>query len=110
MLIDLNKKAQSNMFWIIIAAVIALVVMIVLMIMFTGKTSKLEGGLSGCESKSGVCISSESNCPKNTLKTTAFECTDNNVCCVGAAKSCNNVDDCGSGESCVTYGTGSYCN
>lgn len=102
MLIDLNKKAQSNMFWIIIAAVIALVVMIVLMIMFTGKTSTLEGGLADCESKSGVCVSGN-DCPKGTLKTSTFECTEGNLCCIGAPTSCSNDDDCGINERCDKY-------
>ena len=42
----MGKRGQSNMFWIIIAAVIALVVMIVLLLLFTGKTNMLEKPLT----------------------------------------------------------------
>jgi len=44
------------MWWIIIGAVIALVVMIILMVMFTGKSNKLEIGLMSCEGKGGTCL------------------------------------------------------
>ena len=92
------------MFWIIIAAVIALVVMIVLMIMFTGKTSTLEGGLADCESKSGVCVNGP-DCPKNTMKTGTFECPAGSPsqCCVGSATSCDGDADCGDGKCINRY-------
>ena len=62
-----GKKAQQNMFWIVIGAVIALVVMIILIVMFTGKTGALETGLLDCESKGGICDYSSEDCkdPKN---------------------------------------------
>ncbi len=50
------KKADANMWWIIIGAVIALVVLVVLMVLFTGKTTILERGLLDCESKGGECL------------------------------------------------------
>lgn len=75
------------MWWIIIGAVIALVVMIILMMIFTGKTADLEKGLSGCESKGGICISANiytsNGCPVRTVKVN-FECAvDSDVCCLG---------------------------
>jgi hypothetical protein len=85
--LKMSKKASANMWWIIIGAVIALVVMIILMVMFTGKTSKLEGGLSACEGKGGICAKG-TICPANTLKATAFDCTQGSVCCLGAPKLC----------------------
>jgi hypothetical protein len=87
--IKMNNKAQSNMFWIIIGAVIALIVMIVLLLLFTGKTSILEGGVSGCEGKSGVCLdpddADDSTKPCGDGKLEApFDCSDSSkICCVG---------------------------
>lgn len=79
------KKAAAQMWWIIIGAVIALVVLVVLMVIFTGRTTILERGLSECEGKAGICVS-DLNCPQNTLKTTAFSCKGNLLCCVGSPK------------------------
>lgn len=101
---DLGKKAQQNMFWIVIGAVIALVVMIILIVMFTGKTGALEGGLLDCESKGGVCEFSDSaeckksdNFPKSEgysgedggTVASAFQCSGTNtgnVCCFPPSK------------------------
>lgn len=83
----LHKKGDASMWWIIIGAVIALVVLIILMVIFTSKTSKLEGGLSDCQGKGGVCMDIQQSCPKNTLKSTAFDCSNNANCCIGAPKS-----------------------
>ena len=92
-----GRKASANMWWIIIGAVIALVVMIILMVMFTSKTQAVEGGLTDCEGKGGICISGENNpCPDNTLSSSAFSCTNSAKCCLGSPKEfvageCNNV-------------------
>jgi len=82
-----NKKASANMWWIIIGAVIALVVMIILMVMFSGKSNKLESGLSGCESKGGICVQGK-NCPKSTLSASTFDCNKAGyeLCCLGNPK------------------------
>lgn len=77
------KKASADMWWIIIGAVIALVVMIVLMVMFTGKGSKLEGGLLDCESKGGECVGTPYDCmnidgTKGTISS-AFDCTKSRI-------------------------------
>ncbi len=81
-----SKKAQQNMFWIVIGAVIALVVMIILIVMFTGKTGTLEGGLLDCESKGGDCSYSSSESCKEAggTVTSAFSCSGediDNICC-----------------------------
>lgn len=80
------KKADANMWWIIIGAVIALVVMVVLMIMFTDKTTTVEGGLLDCESKGGTCVG-ETTCRINYQGTvsSAFTCPDKAKpeCCFG---------------------------
>ena len=85
----MNSKGDANMWWIIIGAVVALVVMIVLMVMFTGKSNKLEGGLSACDSKGGKCIVGTA-CPGNSLPG-PFDCLDadgkSQVCCIGNPKS-----------------------
>ena len=77
----MNNKGQSNMFWIIIGAVLALVVMIILLLLFTGKTNTLEDGVSGCAGKGGHCRSS---CPADELSA-PFDCPvgDEDVCCIG---------------------------
>ncbi len=109
------KKASANMWWIIIGAVIALVVMIILMVMFTDQTNTLEGGLSACDSKGGICVSSikigptaVNNCPANTFRTDAFDCGTDQDCCIGAPKKCDNLNPCGKGEECV-LAIGGYC-
>ncbi len=73
----LNKKGSANMWWIIIGEVIALVVMIILMVMFTGKSNKLEIGLMSCVGKGGDCTLTPSQC-KDTEGTVsyAFECSE----------------------------------
>lgn len=80
----MNSKADANMWWIIIGAVIALVVLIVLMVIFTEKTGRLGGGLSDCEGKGGVCAADL--CPGGTLSTSAFDCKSGQKCCLGSPK------------------------
>ncbi|MBU0470173.1 MAG: hypothetical protein KKA62_05615 [Nanoarchaeota archaeon] len=101
------KKASADMWWIIIGAVIALVVMIVLMVMFSGKTSKVETGLSACEGKGGVCVFENEECPSNTLRSTVFDCGQENECCIGTPKECTGTKGC---EDCVSDSKGkSWC-
>ena len=105
------KRGSSEMWWIIIGAVIALVVLIILIMMFTGKVGPLNEGLSECEGKGGVC-SSNSICPKGTLSSDAFDCKDSGSCCLGAPKECTtNQEVCGTAGNCQDYPNGkSYCN
>jgi len=103
----MNRKADANMWWIIIGAVIALVVMIILMVMFTGKSGKLEGGLLDCQSKGGSCLSS---CPENTLESVAFSCSGSDQkCCLSSLKktgaSCDTNAECINGV-CTKVGSG----
>lgn len=87
-----SLKGNANMWWIIIGAVIALVVMIVLMVMFTSKTSRVEGGLLDCESKGGSCQWATSSECREIGKGTpsgAFECKGDwkdYICCFGSEK------------------------
>jgi hypothetical protein len=113
----LSKKASANMWWIIIGAVIALVVMIILMVMFTGKGTKLESGLSDCEGKGGICIDNTFKCPAGSLESsTAFECKVGK-CCIGLPKTCktdNVAGDCGpvakwACKPAISGGTKNYC-
>jgi hypothetical protein len=92
------KKGSANMWWIIIGAVIALVVMIILMVMFTGKSNKLELGLMSCEGKDGICNLNPQEC-KDTGGTVsyAFECSEeqkggkaNARCCFKGDKKTDN--------------------
>ena len=87
----LNKKADANMWWIIIGAVIALVVLIILMVIFTGKSNKLEGGLLDCESKSGKCIDENSCRALDGTVSSAFDCSGSKtnpagICCFPGKK------------------------
>lgn len=91
----MTKKASADMWWIIIGAVIALVVLIVLIVIFTDKTGAFKSGLSDCEGKGGLCLTS---CPANTLKTTAFSCSGEKVCCLGSSRSC--AEGCATDEEC----------
>ena len=113
----MNTKGDANIWWIIIGAVIALVVLIVIILIFTKNTTDLGKGLSGCESKSGVCAS-PGFCPTNTLTASAFTCTSGNECCVGSPQECcvSSPQECGgallgcpSGQDCIKYGQKSYC-
>ena len=90
----MNHRADANMWWIIIGAVLALVVMIILMVLFTGKTRPLDQGLSECKSKGGVCVTSRSLCPSNTLKSSVFGCDQGGDCCVGSPRQYTNVQGC----------------
>ncbi len=80
------KKADANMWWIIIGAVVALVVMVVLIVLFTEKTTTVEGGLLDCESKGGTCVE-ETTCRINYQGTvsSAFKCPNKAKpeCCFG---------------------------
>lgn len=106
------KRGDANIWWIIIGAVIALVVLIIVLLIFTGRTGKLEGGLSSCEGKNGVCVSFGQACPRNTLKSSAFDCAQGKEeeCCLGNPKECITSGDCG-GTACVPDARGrkSWC-
>lgn len=104
---NLNRKADANMWWIIIGAVIALVVLIVLMVIFTGKTTDLGGGLSECEGKSGVCVDPNLGCPQKTVSSSAFECKNNQKCCIGLPKKCSTNQECGEKTPAYTSTTSS---
>ena len=106
-MISLKKKGSANMWWIIIGAVIALVVMIILLVMFTGRGRDVESGLSACETKSGICINEQGNCPIGTLNTPGIECTGEKLdCCIGIPKKCSAVGQdgpCGDGNICAMF-------
>lgn len=77
------------MWWIIIGAVIALVVMIVLMVMFTGKSNTLQGGLLDCTSKGGSCGKTQVECTSAAVGGTwseVFECSGQKGCCFESKK------------------------
>lgn len=78
------RRGSSNMWWIIIGAVLALVVMIVLMVMFTGKSGAVETGLLDCQSKGGQCGLSSTQCrTAGGTPSTTFTCPAEEVCCFG---------------------------
>ena len=80
------KKAQANMFWVIIGAVLAIIVLVVLVYFFGRGTEKVALGLSECESKLGKCVSKDI-CEKDGGSVTGlFECSQGEVCCFGLKK------------------------
>ena len=79
----MDRKAQGNMWWIIIGAVIALVVMIILLVMFTDKNETLNTGLLDCISKGGKCISENECITEEGTISKAFDCK-LGVCCFGS--------------------------
>lgn len=89
---NLNRKADANMWWIIIGAIIALVVLIVLMLIFTGKTNVLSKGLLDCRSKGGECLpvgsdNGQSSCTNiGGTVSNAFECETGFICCFKETK------------------------
>ena len=87
----MNRKADANMWWIIIGAVIALIVMIVLMTIFTGGTTKVGKGLLDCEGQGGSCDFSTVQLCKDAEGTPSksFECPgkpEDYPCCFGTTK------------------------
>ncbi len=83
MVISRMKKAQANMFWVIIGAVLAMIVLVVLLVFFGRGTEKVAIGLLECESKLGKCV------PKETCQgsvTGAFECPAEQECCFAVKK------------------------
>lgn len=104
------RKGSANMWWIIIGAVIALVVMIVLMVMFTGKTGALEGGLLSCEGKGGTCevmsgTTCGESCKGDTSYSSLFTCDSVDgtakCCCLGVKKKAAGAS-CTSGSECLS--------
>ncbi|MEK6951152.1 MAG: hypothetical protein AABX13_05510 [Nanoarchaeota archaeon] len=95
----MDKRGDANIWWIIIGAVIALVVLVVLMLIFTGKTGNIGRGLSDCEGKGGACVPEGTTCPKNSLYSSAFDCSGGQRCCIGTPKACP-TGECGTGEQC----------
>ncbi len=94
-----GTKGDANIWWVIIGAVIALVVLIVLMLIFTGRTQGLQRGIAECQGKGGVCTI-RSDCPSNSLYSSAFDCPEGQRCCIGAPKQCVQ-GACGENEDCI---------
>jgi hypothetical protein len=49
------KRGVGNVFWIIIAAIIALVVMVILLSIFSNQTGDFQDDLESCLLKGGTC-------------------------------------------------------
>ncbi len=75
-----------------------ILMLLFLMLIFTGTTNKLDGGLSDCQDKGGVCVLSTSTCPQYTLHSLAFSCKNNdNKCCLGSPRKCVDNNGCNQG-------------
>ena len=70
------KRASAQVWWIIIAAIVALIVMFVLVKLFTDTTGDVRVGLLDCSSKGGECLE---NCAGSSQK--VFKCPTGKVCC-----------------------------
>ncbi|MBS3126833.1 hypothetical protein J4228_01560 [Candidatus Woesearchaeota archaeon] len=79
----MNRKADANMWWIIIGMAMALLVMILLLIMFREQKGKAELGLFDCESKGGSC---DPECPDGYRRSLTFQCPAEENQGAGAAK------------------------
>ncbi len=83
------KKAEADMWWIIVGAVLVLIVVIVLLTFFSRGTQKAEAGLSACETTGGSCVS-EGTCGEGKEGGTKapFDCQnkDKPDCCLGMKK------------------------
>ena len=77
----MTRKGSANMWWIIIAAVLAIVVMIVLLGIFTKGTTRGNEALFSCESKENARCVPVGTCEGRVVN--AFDCNDeqNPVCC-----------------------------
>ncbi len=91
--LTMNKKAQSHMWFIIIAAVAAIITLVVVVFLFTRGTQKAETSLSACETAGGECVGA-GTC-RDIERGTPFpslECTEdgrpdpNKECCLGIKK------------------------
>jgi len=112
---SMNHRAASEIFWIVMVAVLVLVVLAIMLWFFTSKSAILQQGLTACDSKGGVCIEEATKaslpCPTSTYSTPAFECGTGKLCCLGLPKDCTGKPEaCGKPEDCRAYPDGkSYC-
>jgi hypothetical protein len=103
----MERKGSANIWWIIIGAVMALVILVVLLVIFTQRTQPLNQELDNCLGKGGVCAL-DKPCPKGTLPSNAFSCSEGK-CCLGAPKDCStNQGICDNGI-CENYGDRQFC-
>ena len=81
-----RKKAEANMWWIIIGMVMALVVLIIVLVFFTDRQATLNLELFNCESKGGDCLpedTANSVCKSQNGKiSTTFGCPQKSKCCI----------------------------
>ena len=87
-----GKRGLEAIWFIIIAAVVALVVAVILLFMFTDKTNVLQTGLLDCESKGGKCLLVQECEDKKGSVSEAFDCVSSpgivssTKCCFGVKK------------------------
>lgn len=105
-----KRRASADVWWVIIGAVIALIVLVVLLVSFTGRNAAISTELASCEGKGGVCFNSATiTCPQGTLKTTAFSCPQQGICCLGSPKTCVNQEQCESKKCIEALDQKRYC-
>lgn len=101
-----SQRAEADMWWVIVGAVIALIVAGVLIAVFSSRAGPAQQSLASCEQKGGICSVDE--CPQGTLLSSAFSCSGSAICCLGLAQGCNSDGDCDNGV-CKQAGRKSYC-
>ncbi len=70
------KRASAQVWWIIIAAIVALIAMFILLKLFTDTSGDVRTGLLDCSSKGGVC---QDDCQGTVSQ--VFKCPTGQVCC-----------------------------
>ena len=81
-----NRKAQTNMWWVILGAVLVIVIVAVLLIIFGKGADKGQSGFFGCLGKGGTCTSLEECTSGGGTPSEAFECPkdtsgQDQICC-----------------------------
>ncbi len=87
------SRGSTNTIGIVVGAAIALVVLVVLLLMLTNGATDFNQGVSACERNGGICSQAGLGCPQLMLPAPTFECSQEEKCCVGLGKKCEDGCD-----------------
>ncbi len=80
----MKKRAQGQIFWIIVVAVIVLIVMGVVLYIFSTKLGGVKGEIESCTYKGGEC---KEKCDLDDTEVKNSDCSgDEPVCCISLFK------------------------
>lgn len=80
------KKAEMNMWWVIMGGVAVMVMVIILIIIFSGGVEKGQKGLFSCISKGGSCKSLDDCVKEGGSPDETFQCSKpDELCCFKSA-------------------------